>query len=35
MISLYSKKEFRFPIIAECINPDIFYGKNTKRNRGA
>jgi len=27
MINLYPKKEFRFPIIAECINPDIFQGK--------
>jgi formylmethanofuran dehydrogenase subunit C len=27
MISLYPKKEFRFPIIAECITPDVFKGK--------
>jgi formylmethanofuran dehydrogenase subunit C len=27
MIALTPKKEFKFPIIAECINPDIFYGK--------
>jgi formylmethanofuran dehydrogenase subunit C len=27
MISLYPKREFRFPIIAECINPKIFVGK--------
>jgi formylmethanofuran dehydrogenase subunit C len=30
MIILYPKKEFKFPIIAECINPDIFCGKTTK-----
>ena len=27
MISLYPLKEFKYPIIAECINPDIFSGK--------
>lgn len=27
MIKLSPIKEFRFPIIAECINPDIFSGK--------
>jgi formylmethanofuran dehydrogenase subunit C len=27
MISLYPLKEFKYPIIAECINPDIFYDK--------
>jgi formylmethanofuran dehydrogenase subunit C len=30
MISLYPLKKFRFPIIAKCINPDIFQGKNHK-----
>jgi formylmethanofuran dehydrogenase subunit C len=30
MITLTPKNEFRFPIIAECINPDIFYGKTPK-----
>jgi formylmethanofuran dehydrogenase subunit C len=28
MINLYPVGKFRFPIIAECINPDIFQGKN-------
>ncbi len=27
MITLYPKKEFKFPIIADCINPDVFQGK--------
>lgn len=27
MITLHPKKEFKFPIIAECINPDVFNGK--------
>jgi formylmethanofuran dehydrogenase subunit C len=27
MIILYPKKEFRQPLIAECISPDIFQGK--------
>ena len=30
MINLYPLRKFRFPIIAECINPDIFEGKNHK-----
>ncbi|MDI6690661.1 MAG: formylmethanofuran dehydrogenase subunit C [Candidatus Bathyarchaeota archaeon] len=30
MITLTPKKEFRFPVIAECINPDIFHDKTTK-----
>ncbi|MEM3696884.1 MAG: formylmethanofuran dehydrogenase subunit C [Candidatus Bathyarchaeia archaeon] len=30
MITLTPRKEFHFPIIAECINPDIFHGKTTK-----
>ncbi len=28
MVSLYPLKEFRFPIIAGCISPDVFQGKN-------
>jgi len=27
MITLYPKKEFKFPIIADCINPDVFQNK--------
>jgi formylmethanofuran dehydrogenase subunit C len=27
MISLYPLKEFEYPIVAECINPDVFRGK--------
>ena len=27
MINLYPVKEFRFPVTAECINPDVFQGK--------
>ncbi len=27
MINLYPLKKFKFPIIAECISPDIFQGK--------
>jgi len=27
MINLQPAKAFRFPIIAECINPDVFHGK--------
>jgi len=30
MIDLYPLKKFRFPIIAECINPDIFQDKTRK-----
>ena len=30
MINLYPVRKFRFPIIAECINPDIFRDKNHK-----
>lgn len=30
MINIYPLKKFRFPIIAECINPDIFQGKTRK-----
>jgi formylmethanofuran dehydrogenase subunit C len=28
MIRLYPLKEFRFPVTAECISPDVFQGKN-------
>ena len=27
MINLYTAKKFRFPVMAECISPDVFYGK--------
>lgn len=27
MINLYPLKNFRFPVIANCINPDVFQGK--------
>lgn len=27
MVNLYPLKEFKLPIVAECINPDIFQGK--------
>ena len=27
MINLYARKEFKYPIFAECITPDIFEGK--------
>jgi len=27
MINLYPVKEFKFPVIAECISPDVFQGK--------
>ncbi|MEM3442405.1 MAG: formylmethanofuran dehydrogenase subunit C [Candidatus Bathyarchaeia archaeon] len=30
MITLQPKREFKLPIIAECINPDIFEGKTPK-----
>jgi len=30
MITLTPKSEFRFPIVAECINPDFFHGKTSK-----
>jgi formylmethanofuran dehydrogenase subunit C len=30
MINLHSLKAFRFPVIAECINPDVFQHKNLK-----
>lgn len=34
MVNLYPVKEFRVPVIAECINPDIFQGKNRKEIMG-
>jgi len=34
MISLYPLREFRFPIMAECINPDIFRGKKREEIEG-
>lgn len=30
MVKLYPCKEFRFPIVAECINPEVFRGKTSK-----
>lgn len=33
MISLYPLKQFKYPIIAECINPDIFYDKTLEEIR--
>jgi formylmethanofuran dehydrogenase subunit C len=30
MISLYPKKEFKLPVVAKCINPDVFQGKTLK-----
>jgi formylmethanofuran dehydrogenase subunit C len=34
MINLLPLKEFRFPIIAECISPDIFRGKTRDQIEG-
>lgn len=34
MINLYSLKAFKFPIIAECINPDVFQGKTREEIEG-
>lgn len=34
MVNLYPVKEFRFPVIAECINPDIFQGKTREEIEG-
>jgi formylmethanofuran dehydrogenase subunit C len=31
MTELYPLKEFRFPIIAECISPDVFESKNREQ----
>jgi formylmethanofuran dehydrogenase subunit C len=33
MVRLYPLKEFEYPIIAECINPDIFHGKTLEEIR--
>jgi formylmethanofuran dehydrogenase subunit C len=33
MVTLYPLKEFKYPIIAECINPDIFYDKTLEEIR--
>jgi len=30
MISLRALKEFRFPVLAECVNPNLFQGKTLK-----
>jgi formylmethanofuran dehydrogenase subunit C len=30
MVNLYPSKEFRYPIIAECINPETFQGKTIR-----
>jgi formylmethanofuran dehydrogenase subunit C len=30
MVNLYPIKEFRLPVVAECINPDVFHGKSLK-----
>ncbi|MEM3578675.1 MAG: formylmethanofuran dehydrogenase subunit C [Candidatus Bathyarchaeia archaeon] len=29
-VNLYPIKEFKLPVMAECINPDIFHGKSLK-----
>jgi len=29
-VNLYPLKEFRLPVVAECINPDVFQGKSLK-----
>jgi len=34
MINLYPAKQFKFPIIAECINPDFFDGKTCQEIEG-
>ena len=34
MINLYPLKEFRFPVIAECIGPDVFQGKTRQEIEG-
>jgi len=34
MIDLHPLRKFRVPIIAECISPDIFQGKNRKEIEG-
>jgi formylmethanofuran dehydrogenase subunit C len=30
LVNLYPLKEFKLPVVAECINPDIFHGKKPK-----
>jgi formylmethanofuran dehydrogenase subunit C len=30
MIALTPLRKFRFPVHAECINPDVFQGKSVK-----
>jgi formylmethanofuran dehydrogenase subunit C len=34
MINLYPAKEFKFPVTAECISPDIFQGKTHEEIEG-
>jgi len=34
MINLHPTKEFKFPIIAECISPDLFHGKTREEIEG-
>jgi len=34
MINLYPLKEFKFPVIAECISPEVFNGKTNKEIEG-
>jgi formylmethanofuran dehydrogenase subunit C len=34
MINLYPLKEFRLPITAECVNPDVFQGKTHEELQG-
>jgi len=34
MINLYPLREFRFPIVAECMSPDVFQGKTLEEIEG-
>ncbi|MEM3090872.1 MAG: formylmethanofuran dehydrogenase subunit C, partial [Candidatus Bathyarchaeia archaeon] len=34
LVNLYPLKEFKLPMVAECINPDIFQGKKLKEIEG-
>jgi formylmethanofuran dehydrogenase subunit C len=34
MINLYPLEEFRLPITAECVNPDVFQGKSREELQG-
>lgn len=34
MINLYPVKEFKFPVTAECISPDVFQGKTREEIEG-